>query len=180
MNALCRAALLMAAVALSACAPHVVKSGTGGASGRVEVPAESSRRLVLNVSGGPRLLQRDDWAAFRAEWRAALAKEAGTAALDFETQDGQARPSGQAGTLVAVQVSDYHWVSTGERMGFGLFTGNAFIEARVRFLDLRTGRAFGEQAVSTNAGAVQGAFSPMTDRQLMAIAKAIVADIDPR
>jgi hypothetical protein len=77
-------------------------------------------------------------------------------------------------------VNDYRWVSTGARIGFGVFTGNAFVDAKIRFLDLKTGQPFGEQSINTSSSTMQGVFSAMTDKQLQAIAKEIVADINPR
>lgn len=180
MNIAIRTVVLAAAVALTGCAANVVKSGANGASASVKVPAESSRNLVLNITGTPQVTQSSDWAAFRGEWRGAVAAQASAFNLPFAMQDGEPRPTGQAGTLVAIQVNDYRWVSTGARIGFGVFTGNAFVDAKIRFLDLKTGQPFGEQSINTSSSTMQGVFSAMTDKQLQAIAKEIVADINPR
>ena len=56
-------------------------------------------------------------------------------------------------------------------------TGNAFIKAKVRYLDLATGRSFGEEAIDTSSSAWQGIFAPMTDKQLAAIAKEVVGKV---
>ncbi len=95
-------------------------------------------------------------------------------------RDGEPKPTGQAGTLVAVHVNDYRYVSAGARFGLGVMTGNAYVDAKIRFLDLKTGQSFGEQTINTSSSAWQGIFSAMTDKQLQAIAKEIVNDIKPR
>lgn len=176
---LIRSLVLSAAVALTGCAANVVKTAPGGGS-QVRVPAESAKNIVLNISGSPAATQAADWAAFRGEWRNAVAAEASAAALPFAMQDGEAKPTGQAGTLVAVHVNDYRYVSAGARFGLGVMTGNAYVDAKLRFLDLKTGQSFGEQTINTSSSAWQGIFSAMTDKQLQAIAKEIVNDIKPR
>jgi hypothetical protein len=164
---------------LSGCAANVVKSQAPGAAAQVRIPPQSAKALVLNIQGKPAAMQAADWAAFRGEWSSAVSAEASAHAIPFSLQDGEARPTGQDGTLVSVFVNDYHYVSSGARYGLGVFTGNAYIDATVRFVDLKTGRPFGEEAVNTSSSAWQGVFSAMTDKQLQAIAKDIVGDVQP-
>jgi hypothetical protein len=63
------------------------------------------------------------------------------------------------------------------RYGFGVMTGNAFVQARVSFRDLKTGDSWGERSYDTSSTAWQGVFSAMTDKQVRAICKEIVADL---
>lgn len=172
------AALLAAVLSLAGCAANVVKSGP--AAGAAPIPAESAKRIVLVMSGTPAVRQSQDWEPFKGEWRAAFAAEAAAAGIAFSSQDGDAKPSGEAGTLLAVNVNDYRYLSTGARYGLGVFSGNAFVDAKVRFIDLRSGRLFGEQSVNTSSSAWQGIFSAMTSKQVEAIAKDIVGEIKPR
>jgi hypothetical protein len=174
-----RCLMLAAAVALTGCAANVVKNPSPGAQ-PVRVPAESAKNLMLNIGGSPTAAKSADWAAFRGEWRNAVAAEASAAAIPFNMQDGDPKPTGQTGTLVSVYVNDYHYVSSGARFGLGIMTGNAYVDAKIRFLDLKTGQPFGEQVINTSSSAWQGIFSAMTDKQLQAIAKEIVNDIKPR
>jgi hypothetical protein len=99
------------------------------------------------------------------------------AGITLVWRDGEARADGEAGTVVAIDVQDYRYVSTGARFGLGIMTGNAFVDARVRYLDARSGTVFGEDKVNTSSSAWQGVFSAMTSKQLAAIAKEIVTDI---
>jgi hypothetical protein len=175
-------ALLAAAVLLGGCAAQVVKSGSapGATSAPINVPAESSRRVVLSMSGPDAVLQSKDWESFKGEWRSAFQSEASAAGIALSFQDGQAKPLGEAGTLLAVHVSDYRYLTPGARFGFGVMTGNAFIDAKIRYLDLKSGQPFGEQSINTSSSAWQGVFSAMTDKQVQAIAKDVVADIKRR
>lgn len=174
-----RLGLLVAAVALAGCAANVVKAPASG-SAAVVVPPESRKAIALHITGAPAVLQSSDWAAFRDAWRQAMAAEASAAGIPLTTQDGQVHPTGQPGTLIAVHVNDYRYVSAGARFGLGVFTGNAYVNADVRFLDLKTGQPFGQESVNTSSSAWQGVFSAMTDKQLQAIAKDLVGDVKPR
>ena len=171
-----RIALIAAAASLAGCAATVHRSA-GASAPSAHVPATASNHIVLNIEAGPKCAHSDDWAGFRSAWRDALSAEASAQAIPFTMQDGPARPTGQDGTLVAVHVNDYHWVSTGARYGLGMFTGNAFIDAQVRYLDLKTGQVFAEEKIDTSSTAWQGVFSAMTDKQLAAVARETVKDV---
>ena len=51
----------------------------------------------------------------------------------FEVQKGEARSTGEAGTLLQVYVNDYRMVGIGSRILFGVMTGNAFIDAKASY-----------------------------------------------
>jgi hypothetical protein len=165
--------LPVAALALSGCAANVVKSGGND----IRVPAESAKKIVLSVSGPATVTGSADWAPFRGELRNAFANEAEASGIAFTMADATAKPTGEAGTLLAMEVNDYRYLSTGARYGLGIMTGNAYVNAKVRYLDLKTGRLYGEQSVNTSSSAWQGVFSAMTDKQLQAIARDVVGDI---
>ncbi len=57
---------------------------------------------------------------------------------------------------------------------------NAYIDARARFEDLRSGRLVGERSFNTTSSAWQGVFSAMTDKQLDAISRELIADTQGR
>src|SRR5690349_10688405 len=129
---------LAAAVAfLTGCAANVKKGYA--VEGSVRIPHESRQKIVLNMSGPPRSSGSRDWEAFKGEWNGSFQAQANLASLGFEVQTGKAKPTGEPGTLLDVYVDDYRYLSPGARYGFGIMTGNAYIESRIRFLDLRTG-----------------------------------------
>jgi hypothetical protein len=142
----------------------------------VAVPAQSKARLVLNVAGAPQIVRSPDWETFRAEWRTAFQAEAEANSVAFVWQDGPLKPLDQAGTLLAVQVLDYRYLSPGARYGLGVMTGNAYVNAQLRFMSLADGRLFGEQTVNTSSSAWEGIFSAMTEKQIRAIAQDVMRD----
>jgi hypothetical protein len=65
--------------------------------------------------------------------------EATAIGATFASQDGSPKASGDAGTLVVVEIADYRYLSAGSRVALGVMTGNAFIKSRVQFVDLSSG-----------------------------------------
>ena len=171
-------ALIAALALLTGCAATVKKGGEGRPS--VRVPAESAQKIVLNISGPPRSTESRDWEAFKGEWNGAFRAQTAAAGIAFDIQAGKARPTGEAGTLLDVNVDDYRYLSPGARYGFGIMTGNAYIESKIRFLDLKTGASFGEQSYNTTSTAWQGVFSAMTEKQVEAIAAEVIREVTGR
>ena len=177
MNHAKRALLGVVVLGLAGCAAKVVRApDTPGTQAAVAVPLQSKARLVLNVAGAPQAAQSKDWPAFRAEWQTAFQAAAEAAGVAFVWQDGPVKPLGQAGTLLAVDVADYRYLSTGARYGLGIASGNAYVNARLRYLSLADGRLFGEQSVNTSSSAWEGIFSATTDKQIQAIARDVMRD----
>lgn len=100
----------VAAVALSGCAAQVVRTAPG--SQAVSIPAASSKHVALNMSGAAAVRQSKDWEPFKGEWRGALQSETASAGISLAVQDGEPKPTGEAGTLLAVEVNDYRCLST--------------------------------------------------------------------
>lgn len=107
----------------------------------------------------------------------AAAAEAG---VKYMEQEIAARPTNEPGTLVTVHVNDYRYLSPGARYGFGVMTGNAYMNSQVRFTDLKSGGPYGERTYNTSSSAWEGIFSAMTAKQIEAICKQIVAEIAQR
>jgi hypothetical protein len=53
--------------------------------------------------------------------------------MTFDVQEGPPKPTGERGTLLDVHIDDYRYLTPGVRYGFGIMTGNAYIESRIRF-----------------------------------------------
>lgn len=140
----------------------------------IRVSAEAARKLVLNLSGSQTATTADDWETMKGIWRDAFSQQAKDAGIAYGFQEGDAKPTGEAGTLLAVYVNDYRIVSTGARFGLGVMTGNAYVESKVGFIDLKNGEARGERPYNTKSTAWQGVFSAMTAKQVDAICKSMV------
>jgi hypothetical protein len=142
-------------------------------------PLASAKRLVLNMTGPATVTQSKDWPAFQEEWRATFADHAKAAGMTFDVQQGEARSTGDAGTLLRVYVNDYRMVGIGARVFFGVMTGNAFIDAKASFTDLNDGKEFGERSYNTTSSAWGGVFAKMTPQQVDAIASKVFGELAP-
>lgn len=139
----------------------------------VSIPAASAKRVVLSMTGPAEVTQSSSWASFKEEWRATFLDHAKELGIQFSLQEGDAKPAGEPGTLLAVYVNDFRQVGIGSRMFFGVMTGNAYIDAKVDFKDLQTGALFGSQTYNTTSSAWQGVFGKMTPQQVDNIATGI-------
>ncbi|WP_292448475.1 DUF4410 domain-containing protein [Methylibium sp.] len=99
---------------------------------------------------------------------------------EFAAQDGAPQPTGQAGTLMVVRIDDYRHVGVAARVMLGIMTGNAFIDAKVEFRDLQSGKLYGERSYNTSSSAMQGVFAPVTPKQIYALADEALAEIKRR
>lgn len=143
-------------------------------------PTVPSKKVVLNMTGPANVTQAKDWSAFKEEWRATFAEHAKDNGLAFEMQQGDARSTGETGTLLKVYVNDYRMVGIGARIFFGVMTGNAYIDAKVAFADLAAGQGLREADYNTSSSAWSGVFGKMTPQQVDGIASQVFAEIKKR
>jgi len=163
-------------VMAAGCASTVQKSGESGAV--VVVGAGAGKSIVLNMTGSTDSTTAKDWNDFKALWRDACKEESAATGAAFSMQEGDAKPTGEPGTLVVVDVVDYHYVSTGARIAFGIMTGNAYINAKVTFRDLQTGDVRASKSYDTKSSAWEGVFSGMTTKQVRAMCHELVGEIE--
>ncbi len=143
----------------------------------VSVPAGSAKNVVLNMTGPKNVTGSSSWTSFKEEWRATFADHAEAAGTTFSLQEGEAKPTGAAGTLLNVYVNDFRQVGIGSRIFFGAMTGNAYIDANLTFNDLKTGTTFGAQTYNTTSSAWQGVFGKMTPQQVDSIATGVFHEL---
>lgn len=154
--------------------------GLGGCAARMQVPenqqpiavsATSAKKVVLNLDGSATATGADSWSSLTSAFQDGCREEASAAGVPLEFQQGAVKVTGEAGTLVALYVNDFRYISTGARIGLGVMTGNAFIDANARFLNLDDGALLGERPYSTKSTAWQGIMAAMTAKQAQAICK---------
>ena len=170
--------LTLCVALFTGCAATVTKSSPDAQP--LGVPAESAKHIVLNVTGSEVATESKYWDGFKSLWNEAMTREAAAAGRRLTIQEGNTRPASEPGTLVVVYINDYRWVSACARIAVGIMTGNAFVDSKVSFVDLQSGKQIGERSYNTSSSAGQGIFSAMTDTQVTAICKEIVAEIQPR
>ncbi len=170
--------LAVLALLLGSCAARVqAPSAQAAHPPRLATPAVATTQLGLLLTGPPALRAAPGWPAFRSQWRSAF-KGATTAGglrmASFETEPTENLP----GTvLVRITINDYRHVTVLQRWTLGLFTGNAFVDAEVEFIELPTRRSLGSRRYNTASSAWQGVWSAMTDKQLAALAAAMVQEL---
>lgn len=129
------------------------------------------------MSGPKNVVEAKDWADFKREWRDTFAAHAKAAGIDFSLVDSNVQPRGSDGTVLLVDVADYRMVGIGARIFLGVMTGNAYIDAKIKFVSLRDGAALGEQQHNTTSSAWGGVFAKVTPQQVDAIATEVFRDL---
>ncbi|MBB5398149.1 hypothetical protein OKW50_005078 [Paraburkholderia youngii] len=155
-------------------------SGARTSEASIVVPPASTHAVVLRMTGSKVATASSDWPRVQTEWREAMQGASNPAGLTFIDETAGIATRSDAGTVVDVYVDDYHFVSQGARIAFGIMTGNAFMRAKVTFRDLQTDQVFGERSYDTKSSAWEGIFAPTTDRQTRAIVADVVKQINPR
>jgi hypothetical protein len=168
-------AFFVVGVALTGCAASVSKSTRSDS--QMHVGHDSAKTIVLNVTGSSVAAESRHWDKFQDVWRTTMRDEANEIGAAFVSQNGAAMWTGQPGTLVLINIDDFRYLSEGMRLAFGIMTGNAFITAKVQFLDLATGNVMDERSYDTTSTAWQGIFSAMTAKQVKAICTDIGGEI---
>jgi len=129
------------------------------------------------MTGPKDIVESKDWTEFKREWRETFADHAKGAGIAYSFSDTVPTSTGENGTILLVNVSDYRIVGIGARILFGAMTGNAFIDARVNFSSLKDGASFGEQQYNTSSSAWGGVFAKVTPQQVDSIAENIFLDL---
>ncbi|WP_439518817.1 hypothetical protein [Hydrogenophaga sp.] len=172
---------LVGALVLSGCAATVSKptasAGAQASGPSIASPSVPTTRVVLLIQGAPAIQASKDWNTFRAEWRTAFEASAASAGLAFAYYEAEPPAQPRGTTLVRISVKDYRYLTSGARYGFGIMTGNAFIDASAEFVELPMKRRLGTGQYATSSTAWQGIFSAMTDKQVAALSNEIVQDI---
>jgi len=158
----------IAVIIFTGCAATVERDSED--QGIINIPKSASGKLVLNISCAKETINADDWQGFKQEWKEYFAEQAALANVAFEMQEGPSKPTGENGVLLSVFIKDYRFIRPGTRYAVGIMAGNAFIESTLTFSDLKTGESFGSRSANTSSSAAQGIFSPMTNKQVEAIA----------
>lgn len=175
MKTVTRLFAILVLAAVSGCAATVNQSAVGEA--KLLAPSTQTKKVGLLVKASPAVEQSKDWQTFRAEWRTAMAEATAGAGLPFVYFDADVPASADPLVLVRVHVNDYRYLTSGARYGFGVMTGNAYIDADAEFVELPANRVLGGKKYATSSSAWEGIFSAMTDKQLRAVANEIVNDL---
>lgn len=162
----------VAALFLGGCAASVKQGG----SESLAIPEAAKTNLIVSFKGTPTVESNADWHTFKGAWTGALKQEATAAGY---TASEQGTPSAQSdnGVLVVINVSNFRYLTEGARYAAGVMVGNAWVNSEADFLDLKTKQKLGYRTYETSSSAWEGVMSAMTEKQVQAISRQIIADI---
>jgi hypothetical protein len=168
-----RCAAFASACLLSACAA-TVSQPAGQAQVQTAAPVKS---LSLLITGDVKAESAADWQTFRAEWRSAFTAAAAARGVAANYLEAEPTTPPASGVLVKMKVNDYRYLTPGARFGFGIMTGNAYIDADAQYIEYPGAKPLATRKFSTSSSAWQGVFSAMTDKQVRAISDEVVAEL---
>ncbi len=166
------------AIALSGCAANVTRPTLSQAP--VFASSVTPKTIAVVITGSSTIKASSDWNTFCAEWRSALTSAAAAAGLSFAYFESEPVDQPAGTTLVNISVKDYRYLTPGARFGLGVMSGNAFIDADAEFFELPSKRILGTQKYATSSSAWQGVLSAMTDKQVLAISKEIIQEVQKK
>jgi len=164
----CAVAVLM----LSGCAASVKSGGTE----TLVIQESAKQNLIVNFQGNSKVEQNEDWSRLKQEWSDALQVEATRAGYHL----AEAQPTsldGKDGVGIKINVTNFRYLTPGARYGAGVMVGNAWVNSRADYSDLKSGRLIGTRTYDTSSSAWEGVMSAMTQKQVQAISQQIISDI---
>ncbi|MDO9439165.1 hypothetical protein [Hydrogenophaga sp.] len=176
MTRLFKLLIVITAFLLGGCAPTVNRSATAD-SVELRPATAPTQKVALLITGTPAVQRSPDWQTFRAEWRTAFETAASQADLSFAYVEAEPTDEAAGTTLVRILVTDFRYLTTGARYGFGVLPGNAFIEADAGFIELPSRRSLGSRKYATTSSAWQHVLSATTSKQAAALSTEIVQDL---
>jgi hypothetical protein len=162
---------------LFGCAPIIESTRPSTISAK---PA-STESAVVTVTGVPSVLNSSDYNEMSTEISRAIVGKFGSKGIPTVAVEDQASGGKKKhGVKVLVTLQDYHRVSQGMRIGFGIMTGNAYINGTVELLDLQTGERLARQDINTSSSAWQGVFGSTTSKQVKVFADEVYKMLNSR
>jgi len=137
----------------------------------------AARSIVFRLSGTNLAMESSDWQRFSAEWFKSMGEAASRIGAQYSLQQADRPLAGAPGTLVSVYVNRFRFVAPGARFAFGVMTGNAHMDVTVTLTDLSTGTLLATRSYKTASRGSQGIFSPVTDKQVRAVADQIATEV---
>ncbi|UZE22066.1 hypothetical protein LOY67_18665 [Pseudomonas sp. B21-056] len=162
----------VAIVMLSGCAASVKSGGTEA----LVIQESAKQNLIVNFQGNSKVEQNEDWSRLKQEWNDALQVEATRAGYHLV----EAQPTsldGKDGVGIKINVTNFRYLTPGARYGAGVMVGNAWVNSRADYSDLKSGRLIGTRTYDTSSSAWEGVMSAMTQKQVQAISQQIISDI---
>ena len=134
--------------------------------------------VVLNITGSKVATEMKDWNGYKSLWHKAMKKKVVATGRQLTIKEGDMIIPKEPGMLVEISINDYSWVSVSTRFTTGVSTDDAWVDVKIRFIDLQSGKQIGELGYDRSSSRqLGGEFVIMTERQVAKICKEIVAEI---
>jgi hypothetical protein len=159
-----RVVLFATLSALVGCAPIVETTRPSSASPTAK--AASTQSAVITITGTPSIKSDRDFNIISSELRTALIGRLGSQGITALPGEGTETGDKKPGIRVLVTLHDYHYVSQGMRIGFGVMAGNSYINGVAEILDRQTGARLAQQTINTSSSAWHGVFGAAIGKQI--------------
>jgi uncharacterized lipoprotein YajG len=169
---------LVASAFLVGCAATVSQGGPE--LSRVAAAPAAAKNVVLAMTGPSGSNSGANWEAFKEEWQTSLTAALSSQGAKFAFSSATYPSAGTPAVLLKMQVNEYRYVSQAKRYAVGIFSGNASLDIEVEFIELPSNKSLTKRKYSASSSALQGAFSAMTPKQVEAVSKEIVQEINAR
>lgn len=134
--------------------------------------------VVLNITGSKVATEMKDWPGYKSLWHKEMKQKVIAAGRQLTIKEGDMIIPKEPGMLVEISINDYSWVSVSTRFTTGVSTDDAWVDVKIRFIDLQSGKQMGELSYDRSSSRqLGGEFVIMTERQVAKICKEIVAEI---
>ncbi|MNQ69657.1 hypothetical protein D3C85_842660 [compost metagenome] len=163
--------LLLAGLILAGCAANTPEELPAAP---LVLPSASRTQLIVNFKAGNHVFRNAYWDQFKSLWRSAIQSEASTYGFTVTEQVGPITTTSAPGLLLVIKVDDFRYVTDS---GSESESEQAWVDARVIYLDAQTAREYGERSYNTSSPAWEGIASATTDVQVQAFAKGILNEI---
>lgn len=164
---------MVACLLLSGCAARVKQGGEQ----ELRLQESAKTNLVVTFVGSRQVEANADWYLLKGVWSQALSADAAAEGYSTSFLGGQPKSQPRDGVMVVINVSNFRYIQWKSRFWASFTTGNAWVNARVEFRDLRTGQILGSRTYDSYSLGWQMWFSAMTEKQLRKISRLMIADI---
>lgn len=161
--------LLLAALTMAGCATNTPEESRVAP---LAIPSESRTQLIVNFKAGNQVFRNAYWDQLKSSWRTAIQSEASTHGYTVSEQVGPIATSPNPGLLLIIKVDDFRYITEPDG-------DDAWVDARVIYLDAQTAKEYGERSYNTASPSLEEISSAVTNVQIRALAKRMISEIQP-
>lgn len=159
---------------LGGCASAKVE--TQASSGALLLTKEARRNILVSIDANSQAKDDEGWQQLRSALRSNLDRKAFESLYQLTFVPGRPQMA-MPGVLVDIDVTTFRYRSQWPRRLVGPATGEAWVDAKVAYYDLQTGRLLANRTYRTGSAEWGLFFSSMTERQVDALTAQIIDEL---